>query len=85
MPNEIIRLTVGTTPTPLDLEGAKQVVLQALMTSVQISTDRGFSDYFTIFPNDGTAPMELSIDSSESRLWVQTAGGSAILEVWVVK
>ena len=85
MPSEFSRLTLTTSATPLDLAGARQVVLQAIgLEPVYLSNDRGFNDYLTIYPADGSSRQLLEAPSDDERLWVRAASSAATLEVWVV-
>ena len=85
MTSEIILLEIDTSVTPIDLGGAKQVIMQASSNPIQISTDRSFNDFFSLLPSDADkANFTLSVASDDEYLYAKS-GGTAYLEIWVVK
>ena len=86
MPSEFYRITTTSTPIPVDLAGAKQVLMQSLGAATYISNDESFDNYFTIQkgdPDTALFPIYQSL-SNDARLWVKSDSYS-IIEIWVTK
>lgn len=78
--------TTGT-PVPINLAGAKQIVLQSVTNTCQISNTRDFQDYFTLYPTAvGSSEAfngRLVIPATDPVLYMK-AGGAGFLEIWLV-
>jgi len=87
MSSEFYRISVAATAIPLDLAGARQVIMQVIDGPfVFLSTDRSMNEYFTVFATGGGAENNtITIVSNDDRLWVIAPTGAAILEVWVMR
>ena len=83
MPSEFYRLVLDTNPTPIDLEGAKQVTFQSLTGASIISNDESFNDYFTL-SDSALTDYSLTIVSNDKRLFA-SALVTSVLEVWIVR
>jgi hypothetical protein len=81
----LLSLTSATDAIPIDLAGARQVIIQVTDTMVRISNDQSMNDYFTIFTSNGGVNCGLTIESDDDRLWVVAPTGAATLEVWVIR
>lgn len=87
MPSEFYRITTSSTAIPVDLAGARQVMIQSLGAATYVSNDRSFGNYFTIQksePDAGQTPPIYHSLTDDARLWVKSDNVS-IVELWVVK
>ena len=85
-------IVTNTASTPLDLSGAKSVSFTVFQDSIYVATNRTIpeGDRFLIMDmgGDGIGTSNVqpfTIQSSDERLWLQAASGTARVFVWVVK
>ena len=81
--SQFTRVAFGTTPTPIDLGGAKQVAFRASTNSCLISNDLSFNNYFTLEDGGGAYNATIILNVCSQRLWVK-GGGAGYLEIWEV-
>jgi hypothetical protein len=91
--SEFYDLTVSnTSPTPLDLSGAKSVAITIQGDSLYVARDRSMpeGERFLILDmgGDGVGTSNVTpfiINSSDARLWIQTVTTTCKVYVWVVR
>jgi hypothetical protein len=81
----ISRYSVGTTPKPIGIDGGGRVLIRVVDADVQIAynqSDFGVDQYYTI--PAGTTFVLDPPNLVNELIYLQTASGTATVEVWVM-